>query len=362
MAVKKKKLYWPRFNWLFLGYIGIIGLTVFSAANNRMVYEVFHMMSVFFVIFLISSNVSTSMKQIKMMVWLLLITHLYLAFEGISGGGRANNSLMGDENDFALALNTMIPFTYFMFEYAKTKLQKYVSMTMLIVFSLGVVSSMSRGGWVGFMAVLLFLIFQSKRKMVSLASVAVIGVAIIAFAPSKYWDEIQTISDTSESTARTRLNYWKAAGRMFLDYPIVGVGANNGGIRMPQYVTGFRNSGTQWGRTFHGTLPQVLAELGGLGMIAFLGMLFYAISKLRKIRLLSEDNGDTDYKMLANSILGGFVGYMVSATFLSTLYYPQIWTLYTLTIMLMFHIRTEKIKKKPLRSRSKISTAPAEVD
>lgn len=345
LAVKKQRLYWPKFNWIFAGYIGVICVTVFTAANNRMAYDVAHMMIVFFIIFLIASNTSKSMKHINLMVWMLLLVHLYLAFEGITGGGRANNSLMGDENDFALALNTMLPFTYFSFEYAKNKLQKFAGLTMLIVFSLGTVSSMSRGGWVGFMAVVIYIILQSKRKLVSLASVAVLGVAIAAFAPAKYWQEIETISDTSESTAQTRLNYWNAALRMFIDYPVVGVGANNGGIRMPQYVTGFRNAGTQWGRTFHGTLPQVLAELGGLGMITFLAMLFYAIMKLRHIRKRTEETGDTDYKLMANSLIGGFVGYMVTATFLSTLYYPQIWTLYTIMVMLMYQIHVADAKK-----------------
>lgn len=346
LAVKKQKLYWPKFNWYFAAYLGVICVTVFTAANNRMAYDVAHMMTVFFIIFLIGSNSTTTMKHIHMMVWMLLIVHLYLAFEGITGGGRANNSLMGDENDFALALNTMLPFTYFIFENAKNKLMKYAGLFMLVVFALGTVSSMSRGGWVGFMAVVFFIIMQSKRKMVSLASVAVLGVAIIAFAPAKYWAEIETISDTSESTAQTRLNYWKAAGRMFLDYPLVGVGANNGGVRMPQYVTGFRNANTQWGRTFHGTLPQVLAELGGLGMITFLAMLAYAVVKLRQIRKRTEATGDTDYKMYANALLGGLVGYMVSATFLSTLYYPQIWTLYTIMVMLMFQVHVEDARKK----------------
>lgn len=348
LAVKKQKLYWPRFNWLFVAYIGVICITVFTAANNRMAYDVAQMMLVFFIIFLIGTNTTKSLKQVKMLVWTLLFVHLYLAFEGITHGGRANNSLMGDENDFALALNTMLPFTYFIFEGAKKKLHRYMGLFMLVVFALGTVSSMSRGGWVGFMAVVFFIIMQSKRKLVSLASVAVLGVAIISFAPAKYWAEIETISDTHESTAQTRLHYWRAAVRMFLDYPVVGVGANNGGVRMPQYVTGFRNAGTQWGRTFHGTLPQVLAELGGLGMITFITMFIYAIVKLRRIRKRSEVTGNPDYKILANSLLGALIGYLVTATFLSTLYYPQIWTMYTIMVMLMFHIHTEDAKKKSL--------------
>ncbi len=345
VILNQRKLYWPTFNWIFVGFLGVIGVTIFTAMNNRMAYDIFHMMVVFFITYLIATNVSTTVKHITTLIWLLLVIHFYFAIEGIQGGGRVRTSLMGDENDFALALNTMIPFAFFYYEHAKKKMVKYFSLIILGTFSLGVVSSMSRGGWVGYVAVMFFCIMQSKRKVMSLAIAGLLGVVLISFAPGEYWNEISTISDTSEATAATRLNYWKAAGRMFIDYPLFGVGANNGGFRMPEYVTGFRDARTQWGRTFHGTLPQILAELGGLGLAFYLAMIAYTLSKLKKIRKRHDPSGNDSYKMLSNSIIGGMIGYLVSATFLSTTYYPQIWTMFTLMVMLMFHLTVADAEK-----------------
>ena len=159
--------------------------------------------------------------------------------------------------------------------------------------------------------------------------------AIISFAPQKYWSEVETITDTHEETAASRINYWKAALRMFRDYPITGVGASNGGIHMPMYLPGVKNSITEWGRAFHGTLPQVLAELGSLGFIFYILMLITAIKYLNRLTKRKSDTPNDNVWVLSNSIMIGIISYITTATFLSTAYYPQLWTLYTLTMALM---------------------------
>jgi O-antigen ligase len=128
---------------------------------------------------------------------------------------------------------------------------------------------------------------------------------------------------------------------MFLDYPITGVGADNGSIRMPEYYIGRRDSATQWGRAFHGTLPQILAELGSLGIICYLLMVFYAIKYLNIISRRKSEDPDDKAPVLANAIMGSIISYLATATFLSTPYYPQLWTLYTLTMILVVVTKTD---------------------
>jgi hypothetical protein len=79
-----------------------------------------------------------------------------------------------------------------------------------------------------------------------------------------------------------------------------------------------------------------MAELGSAGLLMYLGMLFFIIRSLRLI-LRRSGNSDDDYydKFVANSILVSLLGFFICSIFLSTAYYPQLWTLYTLVIMLM---------------------------
>jgi probable O-glycosylation ligase (exosortase A-associated) len=337
----RKRLVWPKFNWIFIGFMIVIASTVITAMNNRKAYDTFEAMAIYFMIYLISINVVDSMKRLNQLVWALFIVHFIFAIKGIMRGGYAGGALMGDENDFALAMNMMIPFAFFMFLGAKNTIKKFSTFSILVTLTLAVISSMSRGGWVGLMVTVIFCVIKSKKVFVGMFIMVVLSVAIISFAPQKYWDEVKTITDTREATAASRISYWKAAVRMFLDYPITGVGADNGSIRMPEYYIGRRDSATQWGRAFHGTLPQILAELGSLGIICYLLMVFYAIKYLNIISRRKSEDPDDKAPVLANAIMGSIISYLATATFLSTPYYPQLWTLYTLTMILVVVTKTD---------------------
>jgi putative inorganic carbon (HCO3(-)) transporter len=343
------KIKWDNFNNLYIGFIAVMGFTIITAMNNRFAFNMTQAMLVNFVIFLIATNIVDSKARLNRLIWLLLLIHVYHALKGVynfavvgfvAAGqhttGRTGSGFIGDENDFALALNTMIPFAYFFFMSFRNGFKKYFSLFLVLIFILGVVASNSRGGWVGLGAVIIFCIARSKRKLLSLGIVALLLLAGALFAPPDFWQEMQSISDTNAGTAQSRLNYWKAAGRMYLDSPIIGVGAGNGPIRMPEYVQGFRSSATQWGRTFHGTLPQILAELGTLGIGFYLLMVIYAFKTLFRVRKRAVAEDNESLSTIADCLTGSMIGYLACATFLSTAYYPQLWTLFVLIIILKY--------------------------
>ena len=118
---------------------------------------------------------------------------------------------------------------------------------------------------------------------------------------------------------------------------------------MPDYVQGFRDANTQWGRAFHGTWIQVLAELGTLGMVVYLTLMvlfFRALRRIGQLKLPGEDGKKSEY--LSRSIIGSLIGYFACATFLSTAYYPQMWMMYMLAIALIFVV--DKLSKQQVQS------------
>jgi probable O-glycosylation ligase (exosortase A-associated) len=340
-----RSLRWDRFNWMYAGFLGVIAVTVFTSANNFLAYNTFYSMAINFLVFILATDLITGTSRLKKLLWLLLIIHAYHSANGILNmvtgahvskgmrtSGFVTSGFLKDENDFALAMNTFIPFAFFMMFSAVSRFKKFLASGILVALLLGVVSSMSRGGWIGLMAVALFLIWRSKNRGRSFAIVAILLVVAAAFAPAQYWDEISSISPTAD-TGEARIQYWQAAVRMFIDHPLVGVGGGNGGVWMPTYIrVSDRDPNTQWGATFHGTLPQVLAELGGLGMILYLGMLITTVKRLNRVRKVSQETEDGKFlAYMANSTLVGLIGYFVSAIFLSTAFYPQLWTLFIFT-------------------------------
>jgi putative inorganic carbon (HCO3(-)) transporter len=346
---RRETLKWSRFNFLYLGFIAVVAITVVLAINHHLAFNTLQLLVINFVMYMIATNRIDSVKKLDKLILLLLLILTYFSIKGIinfSSGqydygskrtsGFVAGSFLNDENDFALALNFIIPFAYFFFIEKSKGIKKYFSLGILIILVLGVIASGSRGGWIGLMAAIFCCLLLSKRKALSLVITGLLAAVIVLFAPAKYWQGVASISHTNEGTAQSRINYWKAGVRMFLDHPIIGVGAANGPIRMSEYVTGFADINTQWGRTFHGTFPQVMAELGSAGLLLYLAMIFFVLKHLRK--LIKADLGeDKDgVKSIAKAIIGSMMAYLVTATFLSSAYYPQIWTLYVFTTILIF--------------------------
>ncbi|MFH1891809.1 MAG: O-antigen ligase family protein [Candidatus Zixiibacteriota bacterium] len=338
-----------KFTWVYLSFVALIGFTVVTADNYYIALLGFREMCLFFIMYLIALDNVNSFSRYNKLVWLMLLIHFFFASKGVynyllaqdvTGGqrtsGAVGTSFLADENDFALALNVMIPFAFFALTYARKFITKLFSFAVLMTLMFGVVSSFSRGGWLGLVAAVGYCLLRSKRKAVTISFAVVLLIALVIVAPPEYWSEVSTISDTHESTAASRLNYWEAAVRMYLDYPIIGVGAGNGGSHLVDYVTGFKDPATQWGRAFHGTVPQVLAELGTVGICLYLAMLIMAFRHLLRIRrdaIRSEDGTRTI--QFVDSVLGGIIAYIVTATFLSTAYYPQLWTLFMFAMVLL---------------------------
>jgi probable O-glycosylation ligase (exosortase A-associated) len=351
LIISREKVKWSWMHTMFLLFVAIIGATVVTAWNNYYAYQTTQAMAIYFLMFVITSNVVRSVDRIKQLVWLLLGIHAFFALKGIMTfvtgthyiattgqytSGEVGGGFIGDENDFAMTINMMIPFAFFGFFYLKRK-ARLISGILLLIFILAVISSFSRGGWVGLAAVLTYGIFNVKKKFGVIGLMLMLGTTAALFAPQQYWEEVSTVADTDESTASARIRFWRAGLGMFLGHPIIGVGAANGGIHMPMYIRGVRDANTQWGRAFHGTWIQVLAELGLLGTFVYLAMIVMIFRWLYRIRRLKVPNDpDNSIGYLATALIGSFIGYFTSATFLSTAYYPQLWTMYMLAIALVF--------------------------
>jgi O-antigen ligase len=138
---------------------------------------------------------------------------------------------------------------------------------------------------------------------------------------------MHTISDTSEGTASGRIESWKAAWKMFLDYPF-GVGGGNFPVRFPDYQTSYFTY-NMWGRAAHSLWFTIIPELGIFGVIIYLLLIYYNFTDIAFISKVNQNyNQDSVYlKQLSGAFLASFAGFFISGTFLSVLYYPHFWYL-----------------------------------
>ena len=203
-----------------------------------------------------------------------------------------------------------------------------------------ITATMSRGGFVGLVAVAIACWLASPRKAVSLVGIVALSLVVLSFVPSSYWDEMKTIETSTENddTGAQRLYLWGMGWKMFKDNPILGVGPTNFQWNNYKYEDGEQASrGLHiWGKGAHSLYFTLLPEEGLAGVVVFLALLILGIRdnmRIRKIYKRLKRNGAppellgrlyalTVYSR-ANDV--AVLGYLVTGAFLSVLYYPYFW-------------------------------------
>ena len=145
------------------------------------------------------------------------------------------------------------------------------------------VLSMTRGSWLAFVLVVLIFVALEKRWRVFTAKIfaglAVVFLIVALFSP-KIQDRLTTLTNVKFQSNTERVLMWKAAGEIFYDYPIYGVGqkmffkAYNG-----YYIT--HESRERSGRGMrghthpHSNILHRASEGGLIGLAAFVGLYVY---------------------------------------------------------------------------------------
>lgn len=262
--------------------------------------------------------------------------HVYFSLYVVLHSGRGPGGIFLDENDMALTLLMCLPYPIFLARRrgitGASRLFCYgAAFTMLA----GIVSTNSRGGFLGLACVLLYLCYQSRNKARSFLILLFLGIVALQFVPDSYVERIQTITDTEDTSRNERLVTWEIGWNMFLDYPLFGVGPTNYPVHaaryqvaMDDYVPG---DAILAGRASHSLYFTLLPEYGLVGSAIFLVMMIAAIRKLRFCEETVAAHSscappDSDWDLLLTRALkASIIGYLTAGAFISVLYYPHLW-------------------------------------
>ena len=108
-------------------------------------------------------------------------------------GGLNAPFFMGDRNDFAWAMLVMIPIIAVLLIGRRGVLTRALALAGIAAGVVGVVFSQSRGGAIGLAAVVLYgWLIVSKRRILGLGAVLVVGLGVYVVAPSGYFERMET--------------------------------------------------------------------------------------------------------------------------------------------------------------------------
>jgi hypothetical protein len=327
---------------LWIPLFVIMAIHVPIAVNNYWALMMLKNMILLYGVYLGITVFVDSTEKIMTLIKMWLGIHAFLAIIGTLQGGHGIGAWMGDENDFCMVMDMVVPFAYFLLFFATGAVQKIKYLAFLGTFLLAAMATLSRGGFIGLAAVGAYCWYRSPKKGNALVVLSIVVMFMVLFAPQTYWDEISSSTSdetmSEEGTGGARLYTWGIGMNMFFHNPIIGIGQSNFPWTIGEYEAGETFHDRSFaGREAHSAWVTLIAELGLAGALIVGGMLFQCYRDLARVRKTftppktREKEGAVitareDVRVyLARAMEGSLIGYIISSVFISTLWYPSMW-------------------------------------
>lgn len=355
----------PIVKFVLLFYAQIF-LFVPFATNNYAAYQVALTLGLTLVSVAATIIVVDSRDKLRIFVNVWIIANTLSGIWIILHGGKGPGGFLIDENDACAMMNTALPFSLYFGIKDKDKKVRLLSTVSIPIFLTAIVMTNSRGGFLGFVAICALVLFLSRRRwrniFLAMTFAFIAGNIVLAILPEGYVREMQSIENTEDGTANLRLLHWTTGIEVFKDNPIFGVGPNNYPWTSfeyfhlsPYFVEGARNRS---GRQAHSLYFTLIPELGILGIFVFLSFITIFYKNMFRVRKkFKDDSKSPDFLGLANALIVGMSGFLISGVFISVLYYPIMWHLLAMGVVLinialradLDHMKTTRKKTGTLR-------------
>lgn len=250
-----------------------------------------------------------------------LIALDYFFFE--PGSVYRANLRFGDPNDLAFVLATTLPLTFWLLR-ERWPLRPF-AFGMIIVISLGIAFTYSRGALVAVGAGIAFLLLTDRKRIPLLVGAGLMTVAIgllfVRSSPATVFrveEGLRAKEQIASYNVETRLQAWDAAVTLAVEHPLVGIGPGNFFYHYGE-VTGIP-PGAEPLAVVHNSYLDIGAELGlaGLGLfVAYLVLVFARLSAANR-----EGTGPPGY---AAALRISFVITLVGAITISEQYSAPFW-------------------------------------
>src|SRR5262245_34918580 len=233
---------------------------------------------------------------------------------GLVGG------MFGNPNDLAAALNMLIPLAVALALMSASRERLFYAVCALLLFC-GVLVTFSRAGFITLAAVsgvMLWKFGRGSRSSLALATLAAFVLLFSVFSGA-YRSRLMTIFDPSSDSSgssQQRVDLLERGLGLSLRHPIIGLGMGNFHIYSIHE------------KVAHNGYVETAAELGMIGLLAYLTIILAPLRGLAKIemgRIRLGARADLDAKYLSIGLKTALIAYIINSFFNSIQY---LWYLY----------------------------------
>ena len=234
-------------------------------------------------IFLLMVNTVTSPRRVERICWVIVVafgyTSAWVIFDYLRGvnlveGDRASGPVGGffeNPNDLALNLVAFMPLALMYVKRPGPAFKRLVCAGIAGLMSIAIIFTKSRGGMLGFVAMMATFLFVSRSLTPTVLIVLILGgMLTLPLLPPAFTNRMVSIIDADQDptgSREQRRQLMEEAWKTFVEHPITGIGAG----QFQNYAD--PNQVKQWRET-HNVLLQVAAELGIFGVLAFVYLIW----------------------------------------------------------------------------------------
>ncbi|MFZ1042460.1 MAG: O-antigen ligase family protein [Anaerolineales bacterium] len=316
-------------------------------------------------------------KSLRLAVWALLAagilmgtisvfqvftgtySKLYAGFGQVANLSASDFRLAGvlnDPNFYAQIMVVLVPIALERFLDEKPAILRFLAGWALIVCTVTILYTYSRGSFIALGIVALLVILQQRRRpLAPVLLLLTLGFILFQFLPQQYTQRISTLlqvlpgannSATLDASIQARSLTDIVGWTMFTDNPIFGVGIGNFNSRYLQYALQLGVGQNVETQSAHNLYLQVAAERGIVGFLSFVAILYFSFTTLAQARSLFLKQNLTEFANLSTALGIGLIGYLVAALFLHDAYIRYLWLLVGIAASFLPVARNSKSESK----------------
>jgi len=310
--LKAEPFFFGRITWALAAFVAVNYLSVFTAVWRSGALLVANELGKTLVFYFCLINLITNSRALGRFLWVYVLgigwlaasslwafgAHPYYA-QGIQRAtslGVVSEVTWGDPNVTAANLALSIPVLYALLKGTRSFLGRIILVGLLALYLICIVLTGSRNGGLLVVVVFLVMALQSAKRVVLIPALFASFILAWFLIPAEYQERYKTLLNIRETVSGQKITssegesaYGRVVGfevamQMFVDRPILGVGAGDFAAAwwakdLPYSYHGYKG----WHQP-HNLPGQLLAELGLLGAATFGYFVFTLLRKNRAAR------------------------------------------------------------------------------
>lgn len=247
-----------------------------------------------------------------------------------SWGATGGPGWFRNSGEFGIEMTIFVPITIFFVIALRrywTKRTFWVVMFLPVSGLVSIMATSSRGAQLAIAVVGLWFILKSPYRVKALVIAVVAAAALYGILPEGQRQRFTEMGN--DDTSISRLTYWADAREIMAQHPVLGIGYNN-------WLAYYRTNYNADGQLVHNIFYQAGAELGYTGLGGFIALIFITLIINYRTRKLASalPNGGRFALNMAHGLDGALIGFLVSGSFVTVLYYPFFWINLAFTVAL----------------------------